>query len=220
MHKKAHDESSLAKPKTDDDMKIKLSEEFLMELRSNAYYGTYDKDVVEHIANVLEILDLIKTPNEELVEKFFCKFYPISHDGEDEMVSDDDNNGRDLLEFIFRVNSKFKDHRRVDKGTKKALLYSWFGGSWNSEPMDDVILSDEEWDESDYGNPPNTNTDSFFKPYLDAKEKDDIIKGDERSPKKCKGNTSELENIILNKAPYSNKINDDNSLKGGARLRC
>ncbi|GJU82435.1 hypothetical protein Tco_1284800 [Tanacetum coccineum] len=37
--------------------------------------------------------------------------------------------------------------------------------------MDDIISSDEVWEESDYRNPPNTNTDSFFKPYLDAHEK-------------------------------------------------
>ncbi|GKE00059.1 hypothetical protein Tco_1388042 [Tanacetum coccineum] len=60
---KALAESNLAKPKTEDDMNIELSKEFLMELRSNAYYGMFDEDVVDHIAKVLEILDLIKTPN-------------------------------------------------------------------------------------------------------------------------------------------------------------
>ncbi|GJR39386.1 hypothetical protein Tco_1215070 [Tanacetum coccineum] len=36
----------------------------------------------------------------ELVEKFFCKFYPESHDGEDEMLDERDNWGIDPLEFI------------------------------------------------------------------------------------------------------------------------
>ncbi|GKF60262.1 hypothetical protein Tco_0177048, partial [Tanacetum coccineum] len=40
--------------------------------------------------------------------------------------------------------------------------------------MDYIVSSDEEWEESDYGNPPNTDTDSFFKSYLDAQEKCDI----------------------------------------------
>ncbi|GKG19534.1 hypothetical protein Tco_0376633 [Tanacetum coccineum] len=40
--------------------------------------------------------------------------------------------------------------------------------------MDAIVSSDEEWEESDYVNPPNTNTDLFCKPYLDAQEKDDI----------------------------------------------
>ncbi|GKB00039.1 hypothetical protein Tco_0828032 [Tanacetum coccineum] len=39
-------ESSLAKPNTNDDMNIELNEEFLMKLRSNAYYGTFNEDVV------------------------------------------------------------------------------------------------------------------------------------------------------------------------------
>ncbi|GJY61744.1 hypothetical protein Tco_0462401 [Tanacetum coccineum] len=103
---KAQAESSLAKPKTDNDVKIKLSEEFLMELRSNAYYGTDDEDVVYHIAKFLKILNLIKTHNV------------------------------DTYRLRMQVN-----------------------GSWNEEPMDDIVSSDEEWEESDYGNPPNTNTD-------------------------------------------------------------
>ncbi|GKA41353.1 hypothetical protein Tco_0733946 [Tanacetum coccineum] len=150
---KAQVKSSLAKPNTDDDMNIELSKEFLMELRSNAYYGTFDEDVVDHIAKVLEMLDLIKIPNldshrlrmkvfplsladdarqwwidekdgkittwKELVEKFFCKFYPLSRDGEDEILEEGDNWGLDPLEFISRVNSIFENHRRVDGTTKK-----------------------------------------------------------------------------------------------------
>ncbi|GJX15172.1 retrovirus-related pol polyprotein from transposon TNT 1-94 [Tanacetum coccineum] len=83
------------------------------------------RHVVDHIAKVLEMLDLIKIPNvdshqlrmkvfplsliddakqwwidegdgkittwKELVEKFFCKFYPLSRDGEDEMLEEGDN---------------------------------------------------------------------------------------------------------------------------------
>ncbi|GJY30889.1 hypothetical protein Tco_0414384 [Tanacetum coccineum] len=51
--------------------------------------------------------------------------------------------------------------------------------------MNDIVSSDEEWEESDYGNPPNTTIDSFFKPYLNAQETDDIEKEDERSQKKA-----------------------------------
>nr|GEU53868.1 hypothetical protein [Tanacetum cinerariifolium] len=121
---KAQTESSLVKPNTDDDMNIELSKEFLMELRRNAYYRTFDEDVVDHIAKVLEMLDLIKIPNvdshrlcmkvfplsladdtqwwidegdgkittwKEVVEKFFCKFYPLSRNGKDEMLEEGDN---------------------------------------------------------------------------------------------------------------------------------
>ncbi|GJV02960.1 hypothetical protein Tco_1336529 [Tanacetum coccineum] len=112
-------------PIIDDNINIELNKEFLIELRNNTYHGMFDKDVVDHIANVLELLDLIKIPGvdsyqlrmkvfplslandarqwwinegegksttwEELVEKFFCKCYPESHDGEDEMLDEGDN---------------------------------------------------------------------------------------------------------------------------------
>ncbi|GJZ20674.1 hypothetical protein Tco_0557264 [Tanacetum coccineum] len=158
-------------------MNIELNEEFLLRLRSNAYYGTFDEDVVDHISKVLEMLDLIKIPNvdsyrlrmkKELVEKFFCKFYPLSRDGKDEILEEGDNWGLNPLEFISRVNSIFKNHRRVDGRTQKALLHSWIDENWNKEPMNDILSSDEEWEESDYGNPPNNTTNSFFKPCLNA----------------------------------------------------
>ncbi|GJX97106.1 hypothetical protein Tco_0352904 [Tanacetum coccineum] len=65
--------------------------------------------------------------------------------------------------------------------------------------MNDIVSNDEEWEESDYENPPNTTTNSSFKPYLNTYEKDDIEKEDERSQKKRKGNKSDLE--INNEQP-------------------
>ncbi|GKD99192.1 hypothetical protein Tco_1383089 [Tanacetum coccineum] len=62
----------------------------------------------------------------------------------------------------------------MDGMTKSALWYSWVKGEGNNELIDDIVSSDEEWEESDYGNPPNTDTDLFFKPYLEAQEKGDI----------------------------------------------
>ncbi|GKA41352.1 hypothetical protein Tco_0733945 [Tanacetum coccineum] len=44
--------------------------------------------------------------------------------------------------------------------------------------MNDIVSSDEEWEESNYRNPPNTTTDSFFKPYLEAQEVNDMEKED------------------------------------------
>ncbi|GJV64930.1 hypothetical protein Tco_1475758 [Tanacetum coccineum] len=73
---------------------------------------------------------------EELVEKFFCKFYPESHDGEDEMLDEGDNWG------LIHLNS-YHDNN--------------------------------EWKKSDYGNPFNTATSSFFKAY----DEHDIEKGNE-----------------------------------------
>ncbi|GJS83970.1 hypothetical protein Tco_0750511 [Tanacetum coccineum] len=87
----------------------------------------------------------------ELVEKFFCKFYPLSRDGKDEMLE-------------------------VDGMTQKALLHSWINENWNKNPLNDIVSSDEEWEESDYENPPNTTTNSSVKPCLNAQEKDDICR--------------------------------------------
>nr|GEU36236.1 hypothetical protein [Tanacetum cinerariifolium] len=78
---------------------------------------------------------------------------------------------------------------------------------WNKESMKDIVSSDEEWEESDYGNPPNTTTDSFFKPCLNAQKMDDIEKVDDRSQMKRKGN-----NNVLNKAPkFVNQSNEQPS---------
>ncbi|GJT21400.1 hypothetical protein Tco_0891337 [Tanacetum coccineum] len=59
---------------------------------------------------------------EELVEKFFCKFYLESYDREKEMLDEGNNWGIDPLEFISRVNSSFGNHRRGDGRTKKGTL--------------------------------------------------------------------------------------------------
>ncbi|GJV72479.1 hypothetical protein Tco_1492474 [Tanacetum coccineum] len=180
-------DSSLAKPKININAKIKVSEEHLKELRNNAYSGSEEKDVIDHIAKVLEILDSIKIPNMDtdrlrvhvfplsLTGRFFCKYYPLSRASKNNVISNDEDNGPDYFEFVTWLNSKFKDHRRMDGVTKSALWHSWVIEGGNSELMDDIVSSDEEWEEYDYGNPPNTATDSFFKPYLDAQEKGDIV---------------------------------------------
>ncbi|GJU85362.1 hypothetical protein Tco_1292908 [Tanacetum coccineum] len=74
---KSQAESSLAKPNTSDVMNIKLSKECLMELQSNAYHGMFDEDVVDHIAKVLEMLDLIKTPYVDS-HQLRMKVFPLS----------------------------------------------------------------------------------------------------------------------------------------------
>nr|GFB80415.1 hypothetical protein [Tanacetum cinerariifolium] len=74
-------ESNLANPKTNNDVKIKLSKEFLMELRSNTYCKTDDEDVFDHIAKVLEMLNLIKTPH---VDNYHLRMmvFPLSLAGD------------------------------------------------------------------------------------------------------------------------------------------
>ncbi|GKD29254.1 hypothetical protein Tco_1240032 [Tanacetum coccineum] len=73
---KAQAESSLAKSNTDNYMNIELRKEFLKELRSYAYHGMFDEDVVNHIAKVLEILNLIKIPNVDAY-RLRMKVFPL-----------------------------------------------------------------------------------------------------------------------------------------------
>ncbi|GJV64797.1 hypothetical protein Tco_1475625 [Tanacetum coccineum] len=92
------------------------------------------------------------------------------------MLYEGDNWGIDPLEFISRVNSSFQNHIKVDGRTKKVLFHSWMNGSWNKRRMDNIILNNKEWKESDYGNPLNTATDSFFKAHgeHDIKEENEV----------------------------------------------
>ncbi|GJT41623.1 hypothetical protein Tco_0941488 [Tanacetum coccineum] len=177
-------DSSLVKPKIDINAKIKLSKEHLKELRSYDYRGSEEEDVIDHIAKVLKILDSIKIPDVDtdrlrmhvfpLSRRFFYKYYSISRAGKNNMISNDKDDGPDYFEFVTWLNSRFKDHRRMDGMTKSALWHSWVKGWGNNELMDDIISSDEEWEESDYGNPPNTDTDSFLNHIWMLKKKGDI----------------------------------------------
>ncbi|GJU16531.1 hypothetical protein Tco_1144497 [Tanacetum coccineum] len=154
-------ESNPTEPIANDDINIELGKEFLIELKNNAYHGMFYEDMVDHIAKVLELLDLIKIPGVDshrlrMKKKSFCKFYPESYDGEDEILDEGDNWGIDPLKFISRVNLSFENHMKVDGRTKK---------------------------KSDYGNPLNTATDSFFK----AHDERDIKEGNELRKMKRKG---------------------------------
>ncbi|GKA81298.1 hypothetical protein Tco_0787990 [Tanacetum coccineum] len=118
---KTQNESNLSITNTNNDMNIELNKEFLTELQSNAYHEIHHEYVVDHIAMINEGEGKITTW-EELVEKFFFKFYPKSYDEEDEMLDQGNNWGIDPLEFLSRVNSSFENHRKVDRITKKPYL--------------------------------------------------------------------------------------------------
>ncbi|GJU29854.1 hypothetical protein Tco_1173443 [Tanacetum coccineum] len=202
---KARAEQSLAEPKTDSNVKFELSKELLTELRNNAYSRRVEEDVVDHIAKILEILDLIKIDNVDPFQ-IRMKVFHLSLVGDArkcnyDKMCDDDEEGRDSLKFVTWINSNFKDHKKVDETAKHALLHSWIEVGKDEGIMDDIVLNDDEREESDYENPLNTNDDSFLEPYLDAHNKN--AKRNEHNPMKCNGNTSELE-----KAPHSNNMND------------
>ncbi|GKC36751.1 hypothetical protein Tco_1049135 [Tanacetum coccineum] len=105
------------------------------------------------------------TTLEELIEKFFCRFYPESYDREDEMLDEGENWEIDPHEFLSNVNTSFKHHNKVDGRTQKVIFHSWMNGNWNKRYVDNSTLSNNELKESKYENPFNTATDSFFKAY-------------------------------------------------------
>ncbi|GKE61063.1 hypothetical protein Tco_1511430, partial [Tanacetum coccineum] len=149
---------------TSNDINIEPNKEFLVELRKNIYHGTYNEHVVDHVAKISEGDEQITTW-EELFEKFFCRFYPESYDGADEMLDEGEKWGINLLEFLLNVNTLFKNHKKVDRRTQKVIFHSWMNRNWNKRYVDNSILSNNELKGSKYENPPNTATDSFFKAY-------------------------------------------------------
>ncbi|GJZ71676.1 hypothetical protein Tco_0635527 [Tanacetum coccineum] len=76
---------------------------------------------------------------EELVNKFFSEFYPLSCASNYDKMCVDDEEGLDPLEFITWRNSKFKDHKKVDETTKRALIYSWIEVGNNEGLIDEDI---------------------------------------------------------------------------------
>nr|GEU76750.1 hypothetical protein [Tanacetum cinerariifolium] len=89
---KAQAESSLTKPKIDNNARIKLSKEHLKELRINAYSGSEEEDVVDHIVKFLKYSVQLKlkfpmwTPIDYAC-MFFLSRLPVLH----EMVDNEGN---------------------------------------------------------------------------------------------------------------------------------
>ncbi|GJV42226.1 hypothetical protein Tco_1420666 [Tanacetum coccineum] len=140
---------------------------------------------------------------EELVKKFFKKLYPLSCASNYDKMCEDDEEGRDPLEFIPWRNSKFKDHKKVDEITKRALLHTWIEIGTEEGLLNDEVSSDEEWKEHEYGNPPN---DSFPKPYLNINNKNHHNENNR--------DTDKLSGMNLSGAPYFEKINNEQPNEG------
>ncbi|GKE82924.1 reverse transcriptase domain-containing protein [Tanacetum coccineum] len=115
-------EQNLAEPRDECNEEFEVSKELLTKLQNNTFSRRCEEDVIRHISKVLEILDLWMNDGdgnistwEELVKKFFKKFYPLSCASNYDKMCDDDEEGHDLLEFIPWRNLKFKDHKKVDE---------------------------------------------------------------------------------------------------------
>ncbi|GJZ74029.1 hypothetical protein Tco_0638175 [Tanacetum coccineum] len=161
-------EQNLAEPRVESKVKFEFSKELLTELQSNSFSGRCEEDVIGHIGKVLEILDLVKIASVDPFQ-LRMKAFPLSllkdarkwWMNEEMGILPPGKKGRDPLECIPWRNSKFNDHKKVDDTTKRTLLHTWIEIGNEEGLLNDKVSSDEEWEEHEYGNPPN---DSFPKP--------------------------------------------------------
>ncbi|GJU06579.1 hypothetical protein Tco_1123009 [Tanacetum coccineum] len=131
----ARAEQNLVETNVDGNVKYELSEELLKELSSNTYreggrYGSFS--TLHDDLPSLTFWESKKMVDErgrwkintweELVNKFFSKFYPLSCASNYDKMYVDDEEGLDPLEFITWRNSKSEDHKKVDE--------NWSRESW------------------------------------------------------------------------------------------
>ncbi|GKD06231.1 hypothetical protein Tco_1181205 [Tanacetum coccineum] len=154
------------------DIEIKLNEKFLGELRMSMYQGTYDDDVVFPLSLSHDAKEWWmsegdgKIPTwEELVEKFFCRFYPEPYYREDEMLDEGEKWGISPLKFLSNMNTSFKNHNKINGRTQKVIFRSWMNVKWNKRYVKNSISSNNKGMESQHENSSNTALDSFFKAY-------------------------------------------------------
>ncbi|GJY96303.1 hypothetical protein Tco_0513213 [Tanacetum coccineum] len=77
----ARAEQNLAEPSVESNVKYELSEELLKELRKNTYCGRVEEDVVDHIAKIIKIVDLIKIADMDPFQ-LRMKIFPLSLSGD------------------------------------------------------------------------------------------------------------------------------------------
>ncbi|GKF89387.1 hypothetical protein Tco_0263350, partial [Tanacetum coccineum] len=72
--------SGVARPKIEDKDNFKLKGQLLKELRINTFSGSDHEDANEHIAKVLEIMDLFHIPN-ITIDQVMLRAFPLSLTG-------------------------------------------------------------------------------------------------------------------------------------------
>ncbi|GKA79680.1 hypothetical protein Tco_0786276 [Tanacetum coccineum] len=98
----------------------------------------------------------------------------------------------------------------MDETTKRALLHTWIEIGNKEGLLINEVSSDEEWEEHEYGNPPNN---LFLKPYLNVnneKDKSHHNKNNEDADK--------LGGMDLSGTPHSEKINNEQPNEGICRV--
>ncbi|GKA34960.1 hypothetical protein Tco_0721389 [Tanacetum coccineum] len=183
---------------TGNDINIELNKEFLEELQKNTYHGWIDEDVVNHIAKVLEMVDLIHIPGVDS-HQLRMKVFPLSLTDDAWQWWKNEGEGKftiweELVEKLFCIfypESYDREEEMLDEGDNWGIDPLKFI-SRNKRQIDDSILSSN-----------NATSDSFFKPYLNTHGMSDTKKEDEQSQTKRKySNTSSSIDEQLNKRRY------------------
>ncbi|GKD25762.1 uncharacterized mitochondrial protein-like protein [Tanacetum coccineum] len=145
------------------------------------------EDVMDHIAKVLEMLDLINIPGVDS-HQLRMKVFPFSLADDARQWWINEREGKitvweELVDnfFVnFIPNHTMEKKKCWTKEIIRGLIHSNSYHDWNKRRMDDNILSSN-----------NTTTDSFFKPCLKMHEMNNVEEEDERSQAKRKcDNTS------------------------------
>ncbi|GJW49346.1 hypothetical protein Tco_0090697 [Tanacetum coccineum] len=96
----------------------------------------------------------------ELNDKFFYKYYPLSHTCNSK-IPDDLDNGTNYFEFIYWLASKFDNYWEIDKNAKNGL-WEFYVNERAKGTIGDL---------KEYKEPcKRTCSDTFYKPYLDTHE--------------------------------------------------
>ncbi|GJW83940.1 putative reverse transcriptase domain-containing protein [Tanacetum coccineum] len=142
---KAHSESYLSI--TSNDIKINLSKEFLEELQKNTYHGWIDEDVIDHIAKVLEIIDLIRVPGTDS-HQLRMKIFPLSLTDEARQWWIDEGEGKSRLLKQARqplmLNFNLQTSQTPTNIYRYILLHSWPPIPISKEDIDTNVLADIE----------------------------------------------------------------------------
>ncbi|GJS39901.1 hypothetical protein Tco_0564944 [Tanacetum coccineum] len=113
------------------------------QIRLHVFSNSLSGDAKEWWNN--EIDGTVTTWN-ELGEKFFLKYYPLSHTCNSKILDDLDN-GTDYLEFLNWLGSKFKNHWNLDRNTKNGLWDFYVRECNDKGSISDVEPSDKKHDE-------------------------------------------------------------------------
>ncbi|GJV37869.1 hypothetical protein Tco_1410346 [Tanacetum coccineum] len=132
---------------------INIADEFLKILHDNSFNG---------------VDGIIATTWKELGDKFFHKYYPLSHAYKSKIPYDLDH-GTDYFEFIYWLASKFDNYWELDKNIKNGLWEFYVNGTTKGT-IDDLVKYNKPYEE----NNKKTCLDLFFKPYLDEQDGKDI----------------------------------------------